>query len=86
MCHVYICSQILPHFQYAAIEGLDFRMVSQQIIFNAETESLQRVYIPIINDECVEYDEYFSVDLSTTSPRVNTVNNSLNITIEDDDC
>jgi len=57
-----------------------------EIIFNAETDSRQRVYIPLFNDECVEYDEYFSVDLSTTSPRVNTVNDSVNITIIDDDC
>ena len=85
MYHVYLPKFYL-HYQYVAIEEDDFRMVSQLIIFNAETGSLQGVYIPIINDECVEYDEYFSVDLSTTSPRVNTVNDSLNITIEDDDC
>ena len=60
--------------------------MSREIIFNAGTDSQQRVYIPLFNDECVEYDEYFSVDLSTSSPRVNTVNDSLNITIEDDDC
>ena len=57
-----------------------------EIIFDAETDSRRRVYIPLFNDECVEYDEYFSVDLSTTSPRVNTVNDSVNITIVDDDC
>ena len=73
-------------FSCAAVEGEDYREVSVEIIFNAETDSTQRVYIPLFNDECVEYDEYFSVDLSTTSPRVNTVNDSLNITIEDDDC
>ena len=60
--------------------------MSVEIIFNAETDSTQRVYIPLFNDECVEYDEYFSVDLSTTSPRVNTVNDSVTITIIDDDC
>ena len=56
-----------------------------EVIFNAETDSRQRVYIPLFNDECVEYDEYFSVDLSTTSSRVNTVNDSVNVTIIDDD-
>ena len=71
---------------FAAIEEEDYRGVSVEIIFNAETDSTQGVYIPLFNDECVEYDEYFSVDLSTTSPRVNTVNDSLDITIEDDDC
>jgi len=70
----------------AAVEGEDYRGVSVEIIFNAETGSRQRVYIPLFNDECVEYDEYFSVDLSTTSPRVNTVNDSVTITIIDDDC
>ena len=77
---------LIAYFMNAAIEGEDYRGVSVEIIFNAETDSTQRVYIPLFNDECVEYDEYFSVDLSTTSPRVNTVNDSVTITIVDDDC
>ena len=80
------CTSCSLTFEYAAKEGDDFRRVSVEIIFNAETDSRQRVYIPLFNDECVEYDEYFSVDLSTTSPRVNTVNDSVNVTIIDDDC
>ena len=76
----------LPIVHHTAIEGDDFTPLSKEIIFNADTSPSRAVYIPIINDDCVEYDEYFFVDLSTSLSCVNLVNDSVNITIEDDDC
>ena len=73
-------------FHYIALEGDDFTPLSKEIIFNADTSPSQAVYIPIINDDCLEYDEYFFVDLSTSLSCVNLVNDTANMVIEDDDC
>ena len=39
------------------MEGEDFVGISKEIILNADIP-YKNVYIPIINDECLEYDEY----------------------------
>ena len=67
------------------MEGEDFIGISKEIILNADIP-YKNVYIPIVNDECLEYDEYFFVDLTTSLPCVNLVNDTISITIEEDDC
>ena len=68
-----------------AVDGEDYRAVTHEIIFNNDTDRVQRVYVPLFNDVCVEYDEYFSVDLTTSMDCVQLDVNSVNITIVDDD-
>lgn len=71
---------------FTAYENEDFIPVSYDIIFNSNTTSTHRVYIPLLNDDCVELDEYFSVALTTSLNCVNLVNDTVNITITEDDC
>ena len=59
--------------------------MTKEIVFNNYTERVHRLYIPIINDECVEYDEYFIVKISTDMDCVYLVNYTAHITILDDD-
>ena len=70
---------------FLALDGEDYRAVTHEIIFNNATDREQRVYVPLFNDACVEYDEYFSVDLTTSMDCVELDVYSVNITIVDDD-
>ena len=70
---------------FLAVDGEDYTAVTHEIIFNNATDRVQRVYVPLFNDACVEYDEYFSVDLTTSMDCVQLDVNSVNITIVDDD-
>ena len=70
---------------FLAVDGEDYRAVTHEIIFNNATDREQRVYVPLFNDACVEYDEYFSVDLTTSMDCIELDVNSVNITIMDDD-
>ena len=75
----------MPIIHYTALERDDFTPLSKEIIFNADISPSQAVYIPTINDDSLEYDEYFFVDLSTSLAHVNLVDDTVNITIENDD-
>ena len=68
-----------------AVDGEDYRAVTHEIIFNNATDREQRVYVPLFNDACVEYDEYFSVNLTTSMDCVELDVNIVNVTIVDDD-
>lgn len=68
-----------------AEDGIDFRGISKEVIFDENSENPQRVYVPILNDDCVEYDEYFLVNVTTNMDCVLLVN-SVHVTILDDDC
>ena len=69
---------------FIAIEYEDFVPLSHDIIFNSNTT--QHIYIPLLNDDVLEYNEIFYVNVSTLLDCVNTANGSVSITIEDDDC
>ena len=69
----------------SAVMGDDYVGISRSIIFNEDTGNQQTVYIPIVNDECLENDEYFSVTLSSAMDCVVITNDQVNITIDDDD-
>ena len=69
-----------------AVAGLDYVPVTQELVFNNYTQSLYRLYIPIINDDdCVEEDEYFSVRITTDMDCVYLAPYDAHITIIDDD-
>ena len=58
----------------------------QELIFNEKTSNTQTVFVPILNDVCLEEDiEYFSVVLSSYMDCVEIVNESVTIRIDDDD-
>ena len=55
-------------------------------MFGFGLPTIQCVYIPILNDECLEEEhEGFSVELSSEQECVMFVNSTANITIYDDD-
>ena len=73
-------------FLLAATSGSDYVMVSKIIFFNNLSPSVHRIYIPIINDDdCVEENEYFSVNISSDMECVDIPLESLTITITDDE-
>lgn len=60
--------------------------MKHDIIFDYYTDTTQRLYIPLVNDDdCVEEDEVFHVTLYTSMDCVNILNDSDYITILDDD-
>ena len=65
--------------------GDDYTAVARDILFNDNTDSMQTVLVPILNDECLENDEDFNVTLTTTMDCVQLVDDHLTITIFDDD-
>ena len=65
--------------------GSDYVAITRDIIFNEETDYTQIVYVPIKNDECLEYNETFSVTVSSNMSCVIIVTGEVNITIDDDD-
>ena len=69
----------------AATMGSDYVSIARDIIFNEDSGLTQTVYIPIINDECLENNETFSVTLSSNMSCVEILENEVNITIDDDD-
>ena len=73
-------------FYYVAIDGEDYKEIYKEIIFDFESDPYALVYIPLFNDECVENDEDFHVELFSSLDCVNVVNGSVHIAIEDDDC
>ena len=69
----------------SAVMGDDYVAISRSIIFNEDTGNQQTVYIPIVNDECLENDEDFNVLLSSTMSCVVVTTGEVTITIDDDD-
>ena len=66
--------------------GSDYITVSHDIIFDYYTDTPQRLYVPVVNDDdCVEENETFYVNLYTSMDCVHVRNDSLPITIVDDD-
>lgn len=73
--------------QPPAEEGDDYIPISQKIIFNKDMTGPQRIYIPLVNDECLEEkEENFTVKLSTPMQCVDLVDDVVTIYIQDDDC
>ena len=63
----------------------DYTLVSRDILFNENTDTVQTVLIPILNDECLENEEDFNVTLTTEMDCVQLDDDMLTITIVDDD-
>ena len=63
----------------------DYTLVSRDILFNENTDTVQTVLIPILNDECLENEEDFNVTLTTEMDCVQLDDDRLTITIVDDD-
>lgn len=60
--------------------------MTKEIIFTKYSENPHRLYIPIINDcDCVEWDEYFLVNITTEMDCVYLPVEYVTITILDDD-
>ena len=70
---------------FLAVNGEDYREVTHEIIFNNDTDREERVYIPLFNDGCVEYDEYFFVNLTTSMDCIELDVYYVKINILDDD-
>ena len=71
---------------FPATSGSDFVSVTKVILFNNFLPLAHRLYIPIINDDdCVEENEYFSVNITTDMECVDLPVDSLTITIVDDE-
>ena len=65
-------------------DGLDFTLVEMPLIF-VEGTIIQCVEISIMDDIILEYDESFSVSLSTTDGAVNILQDQAVVTITDND-
>ena len=72
-------------FSLTATPDDDFVAIEKQVILINSSELPHRLYIPIKNDECVEYDETFSVHIDSESDGVVFGDKYQTITIEDDD-
>jgi hypothetical protein len=71
---------------HSAVAYEDFRPVYQELIFNEETSNTQTVFVPILNDVCLEeYGEFFSVVATSDTDCVEIVNGEVTIIIDDDD-
>ena len=70
---------------FLAVDGEDYRAVTHEIIFNNATDRVQRVYVPLFDDDCVEYYEHFSVHLTTSMDCVELDVTYVQIHIIDDD-
>ena len=67
----------------------DFNSSPHQIVFPARSSSPQCADIPLVDDNIVEFREYFDVILSTVTPHIRVrigENNTATVTIEDNDC
>ena len=70
----------------SAQDGSDYRAITKEIIFDEISLNPRPVYVPILNDNTVEYDEDFLVTVSTTMNYVDIIDSSVLINILDDDC
>ena len=69
-----------------ALEYEDFRPVDIDLIFNEQTSNEQTVYVPILNDDCLEEKlEDFTVVASSDMDCVDIVDGEVTINIEDND-
>ena len=73
---------------FSITAGIDYSTISDTLDWHENSDVLQCIRLPIVNDECVEdKEETFRVSLSTMDDCVEfSSNNYTIITIEDDDC
>lgn len=64
----------------------DFVPIETNLIFDEGLDLMQCLYVPILNDECLEDNEYFTITLSSEQDCVLFYNDSFEATIIDDDC
>lgn len=65
----------------------DYIELSTSLVFDKGLDTTQCVYIPILNDECLEYNnESFEINLSSDQDCVRFSNDSYKAYIIDDDC
>ena len=64
--------------------GLDFIQVNQTLQF-APGQTQQPLIVQLVNDERVEADEMFMLQLSSNNPQVLIGRNTLSVAIGDDD-
>ena len=84
------CTANILHSYYSSFSPAeapeDYIRVVHQIIFNNYSVNPHRLYIPIVNDECVEQGrENFFVHISTSMDCVALRNEYVEVTIIDDD-
>ena len=79
-----ICDLICMHVDISAA-GIDFIGTPAVLTFNGSTP-LQCSQVDITNDEIVENNETFFVQLGSTGDLVNISLDSATVTITDDDC
>ena len=85
MLHVFESSNSLQ-LSISALAGSDYITVSYDIIFDYNTDTTQCLYVPVVNDyDCVEGNETFYVNFYTSMDCVHVRNDSLPISIVDDD-
>ena len=81
-----LCAPIIM-FNFVLPADEDFVPVEKMLVFDEGLDTTQCLYVPILNDECLEYEEeYFTINLSSDQDCVYFVNDSYEATIIDDDC
>ena len=67
--------------------GADYIELDTLLVFDEGLATTQCVYIPVLNDECLEYEsESFYISLSSEQDCVRFSNDSYEAYIIDDDC
>ena len=67
--------------------GEDYIELETSLVFDEGLDTTQCVYIPVLNDECLEYvSESFEISLSSDQDCVRFNNDSFEAYIIDDDC
>lgn len=89
LCHTAssVCTfeLFLRNFIFAA--GADYIELDASLVFDKGLDTTQCVYIPVLNDECLEYvNESFYIYLSSDQDCVQFSNDSYEAYIIDDDC
>ena len=79
-----ICNLNTPNLD-TSVAGMDFIDISAVLTFNASTP-LQCSQVIITNDEIVENNETFFVQLESSDDAVNISISSATVTIADEDC
>ena len=69
------------------LAGEDFIPLTTNLVFGEELDVEKCVYIPIVNNDCVEdAEEYFTVTISSDMDCVVFANSTVHAVIHDDDC
>ena len=71
---------------YFSLGGVDFNyLIPSNLEFRSGGDTSSQVTVTIVNDNTVEMDEEFSVQISSMNPRVIVQESTANVTIIDDD-